>query len=272
MKKKFLSLFVCLVSSFGLVACAGKEPAAETVETVEEAVETEPNEEQAEKPDTEVAEEVTEDVTIEVVDATSHSDVYNEYFEIGERIGANYIKSGDSEVTEFADWKEAYTSIIEELGAGGYEPGFALIYVNDDDIPELVYSIDDNTYCVGTFANGYLNIFSSRINAISYNEKENVLLASEAVEANLNDYVVAIKDGFWIQIAYGNRRPFYEWAEDSFDEHGNPIISYWEINGEELSSQEEYDEKLSNIYDAASLIQVTEFKSQSEVLEEIDSL
>ena len=97
---------------------------------------------------------------------------------------------------------------------------------------------------------------SSQIEDIKYIKGKNSLIAHENIVAasTLNDYVVAIKDGFFIQLAYGSSRPLDVWAEDSFDENGDPIISYWEVNEQELSSQEEYDETINKYIDTKLVV------------------
>ena len=273
MKKRFLFLFMMGALAAGVVACGANEPKADVNEDTQVEAEDK-TDSSSEKEEEEATEENTdEDVSIEVVENVAHSDEFNERFDLDERVGANYIKNGDSEVTEFGDWKDAYQSLVNDMQEDGMDTKYALIYVNEDEIPELAYYSDDNNIIIASYADGYLNLFSSKINALYCDEKNNACLASEAVEASLNDYVVAIKDGYWVEIAYGTRRPLDEWAEDSFDENGNPIISYWEINEEELKSQKQYDETLAKYYDVTSQgKEVKSFVNAEDILSEIDSL
>ena len=271
MKKRLLLLMVIGVMSASVLACGNEETKENIVdnEVQEESVESEVTEATQTVPE----EDSDEDVTIEVVEGTAHSAEYNERFELGERTGATYMKAGDSEVTEFSDWKEGYSTLVEDIEADGTGTGYALIYVNEDEIPELAYYAEDGKLVIATFSEGYVNLFSSQLNQIYYDEKNNVCLAKESVEADLNDYVVAIKDGFWVEIAYGVQRPIDVWAEDSFDENGNPIISYWEINGEELPSQEKYDELLAKYYNVKTQgSEVIPSETADTVLAEIEAM
>ena len=269
MKKKVLSMI--LIGATALFTACGLEQAKDNgPKILDEKASTTENVQDDE------AVENNDDATIEVVENASHSDEYNEAFEIGDRIGASYMKQGDAEVTEFESWQEGYKALIEDCNNDGYEHSYALIYVDGDDIPELVYKTYDDQVAIATFTGSTVNIFSSQLQDIQYIKGTNNVIAHENIVADstLNDYVVAIKDGFWVQIAYGTSRPMDIWAEDSFDENGNPIISYWEINGEELSSQAEYDEMLLKYIDTNSVTPGLENGGESyeAILAKIDSM
>ncbi len=221
-------------------------------------------------------EENEDDVKIEVVEGYSYSDEYKAAFEADDRAGANYKKSGDAEISEFESWQEAYKTLIEDCENDEMEHKYSLIYVDEDDVPELVYTTMNNQLAIATFTNPTVNIFSSQIEDIKYIKGKNSLIAHENIVAasTLNDYVVAIKDGFFIQLAYGSSRPLDVWAEDSFDENGDPIISYWEVNGQELSSQEEYDEIINKYIDTKLVVDGFENGGESadDIIAKIDSM
>ena len=221
-------------------------------------------------------EENNDDVKIEVVENYGYSDEYKAAFEADDRVGANYIKSGDAEISEFESWQEAYKSLIEDCENDEMEHSYSLIYVDDDNVPELVYTTMNNQLAIATFTNPTVNIFSSQIEDIKYIKEKNSLIAHENIVADstLNDYVVAIKDGFFIQLAYGSSRPLDVWAEDSFDENGDPIISYWEVNEQELSSQEEYDETINKYIDTKLVVDGFENGGESadDIIAKIDSM
>lgn len=266
MKKRVLLTILCAMLSIAMLGCGKKDTTEPILEEpkAEENVSNDTEEEQ--KDDTSDS-----DAKIEVVDGYTHSDEYNAAFEAGISIGNSYRKTGAAEVSEFDSWQEGYKAIIEDLSTNE-NAKYALIFVDDDNIPELVYSTDENNIVLATFGQNTVNIFSSQLNKVSYVEGQNVLFASEHVQANLDDYVVAIKDGSWIAIASGIRAPEDPWAEDSFDENGMPIVSYWEVNDLQLTSQEEYDELMVKYYDSSAAKEVKDFKTSKEVLSVIDSL
>lgn len=265
MQKRFLQILIlgALVASF--TACGKEEATTEgpTETFVAEKTEAEePAEETQEEP-----EEESEPV-IEVVDGNYQpAKEYQDAYENGERIGGAYTV--DSEAEEYSDWKEAYKAIIEDLD----DLSFALIYVDDDDIPELAYSVNEGIYNCATFDGTYLNIGPGRGEKLLYIEKgNNVLMKDARVEASIFDDVLAIKDGYWISIASGIKAPADMWAEDSFDENGDPIISYWEISDYQLESQGDYDSLLNKYFDSDYATEVSKFYSASEIIEQIDAL
>ena len=109
------------VMSASMLACGNGETKEKIVDNKvqEESVESEVTEATQTVPE----EDSDEDVTIEVVEGTAHSAEYNERFELGERTGATYMKAGDSEVTEFSDWKEGYSTLVEDIEADGTGTG-----------------------------------------------------------------------------------------------------------------------------------------------------
>ena len=268
MKKKLVSILLILSVGSVCMACG-----------LEQATDNGPKSLLGGSKDVEEAagnEENNDDVKIEVVEGYSYSDEYKAAFEADDRVGANYIKSGDAEISEFESWQEAYKSLIEDCENDEMEHSYSLIYVDDDNVPELVYTTMNNQLAIATFTNPTVNIFSSQIEDIKYIKEKNSLIAHENIVADstLNDYVVAIKDGFFIQLAYGSSRPLDVWAEDSFDENGAPIISYWEVNEQELSSQEEYDETINKYIDTKLAVDGFENGGESadDIIAKIDSM
>ncbi len=267
MKKRLLMTLFMMAMAVNIVACGAEESEEVSLEQdTSGALETNDSGTTADDTDT------TDDVVIEVIDGFSYSDEYLDAYEADSRIGANYTKTGEAEVSEFDDWKEAYETLIEDVSDNHGNAEFALIYVDDDEIPELVYTSDDGKYIVAAFTGDTVNLFSSQLSSVAYIKNANVLYAHEKVEASLYDYVVALRDGYWVEIATGINSPLDEWAEDSFDENGNPIISYWELNGEELSSQNEYDTLLAKYCDKSYLSEVNDFKSADDTISAIEAL
>ena len=274
MKKRLYVFTLCLIIATSMIAC-GKDNVSGEVEPEElaDALEESKSESEATENKDDSASGESENLpTIEVVEGYNYSDEYKEAFERGDRVGASYMPTGASEVSEYASWKEGYKALVEDLSSED-SVRFSLIYVDSDDIPELIYKVDDSDIVIATFTGATVNLLSGQIESVSYVEGDNVLFATEHVDANTYNSVVAIKDGYWINIAYGTQGPLDPWAEDSFDENGNAIISYWEINGEELSGQEEYDEMLGKYYDSSFGKEMTEFTSDaSPILEQIEAL
>ena len=171
-------------------------------------------------------------------------------------IGTSSSASGSSD-----DWAETYLDFLEEevtiseytwlyysetysyeyFEGNPYDyVGFGLIYVNDDDIPELVmYGTSEATgMLIFTIdEDGEIDvIMSERTNSFYYAKKGNLLVNSAGVSGWSFDYIYTIEDGKWVQLARGDYE-YYDADEDGTLEY------YW--NDEEVT-EEEYEENLSS--------------------------
>lgn len=272
MKNKIIGTILISTLALAMVGCG-----------LEQARDDGPKETFLEK-ETEIADEADEaesteenvtdkDVKIEVVEGYTYSDEYKEEFAKENRGGFNFQRTTDSEVSEFSDWKEGYTSLIKDLEENKTETvEYALIYVDEDDRPELAYKLGDTFVGVASFADTTVNIYGIQKTDVSYVEKKNVLYGHEEVGAAYYDYVGALNNNYWVDIASCERKPLDEWAEDSFDENGKPIISYWSINGNELSSDAEFDETLAKYVDKSFCKPITGYTTAEDVLAQIEAI
>lgn len=171
-------------------------------------------------------------------------------------IGTSSSASGSSD-----DWASIYLDFLEDeitVGDGiwsGYTEayyyeyysegildyiGFGLIYVNDDKIPELVMygGSEADGMLIFTIGNdGEIDvIMSERTASFYYAEYGNLLVNSAGVTGWSWDYIYAIEDGSWVQLARGDYE-YYDADEDGTLEY------YW--NDEEVT-EEEYEENLSS--------------------------
>ncbi|QFJ55402.1 hypothetical protein [Pseudobutyrivibrio xylanivorans] len=259
-----------LIMGASLISC-GKET-AESVEEPEEQV-TESVEQEAEAPEegSKVEFQESEPIIEVLVNDSVKSEEYKAAFNSGKIVGASYIKSGDSSASKFDSWQEAYKTIIDELGDS--EVKYSLIYIDDDDIPELAYDNNDAGRRIATYYDGYVNLLmAEKVSELDYIEKGNSLLYMVRKESTYYDYVYAIKDGNWIELVAGERSPLDPWAEDSFDEAGEPIISSWKLDGEEISSQKDYDELRDKYFDFILSKVVYELEEPDAIINEIDAL
>lgn len=145
-------------------------------------------------------------------------------------------------------WQQAYIGLIQnDQVLGGYE-GYDLIYLDDDEIPELVEI--GNSAAAGcrliSYFDGELDVTQlNRLN-FSYLEREGLLCNSDGNMDNYYDLVYRLADGKLTLIAQG-----YYGAEDNsrvqFDESGEPIYRY-DWNGTEMSSGE-YEKELNAVFD-----------------------
>ncbi len=136
-----------------------------------------------------------------------------------------FMGAGKEQASQ-SGWKEAYLSYLDSNDQGRWE-GYNLIYVNDDDIPELAEIGNCEAAGCGilTFSEGTVTeTILYRLN-FTYIEKGNLLCNSDGNMDHYYDLVYAIIDGRMTQVAAG-----YYGAEDNsrlqLDEEGNPVYVY----------------------------------------------
>lgn len=147
-----------------------------------------------------------------------------------------------------SDWAEAYINYLQYKCNNKMNEGYVLIYVDDNDIPELVEIGDcEATGChINTFYSG--NAFTTQLDRFyfSYIERENRLCNSEGLKDCYYDVVYSIVDGRLVELT----SDYYGATDNSnvqWDENGNPIYEY-EWDGMKIS-EKEYQEKLNQVYD-----------------------
>lgn len=187
--------------------------------------------------------------TTSSVEITSKTDVSNTT-SYKETTGSS---EADSVSTVDEKWKSAYIDYINNnLSSKDFEQ-FALIYVDNDDIPELVAI--GNCEAVGciicTYTNGSVQDTQlSRLN-FTYIEKNNLLCNSDGNMDSYYDIVYSINNGCLTTLATGEYG-----AEDNsnmkFNEDGSPLYVYkW---NHKSVSEEDYNNALSKIYDQSKAV------------------
>lgn len=162
--------------------------------------------------------------------------------------------------TDREAWKDVYIDYIaaleKEEGGTNEETGdytYALIYVNDDDIPELVA---DSGYEAGgcqivTFDGSEADVLQTSRLFFTYVERGNALCNSDGNMGYYYDMIFAIEDGKWVKVAEGN----YHDPDDGpqSDENGDFIYEYeWE--GESVTALE-YCDRLEDLYDMGNSLE-----------------
>ncbi|MCI8418080.1 MAG: hypothetical protein HFI33_11415 [Lachnospiraceae bacterium] len=149
-------------------------------------------------------------------------------------------------------WRSVYAAYLEMMGGGdssGYfeDVTFSLIYVNNDDVPELVCNsgVEAGGCQILTYQNGKIDTLQTSRLYFDYLEKGNLLCNSDGKMGYYYDVVYRIQDGKWQFVAEGD----YHDPDGGpvQDEEGNFIYQYtWE--GKEVS-EEEYQRGLATVYD-----------------------
>lgn len=143
------------------------------------------------------------------------------------------------------NYKEAYLSYLDEFEDAD-KCTYSLIYVDDDNIPELV--IDNGYEAAGcivlTFHDGVLDEWQSNRLNFTYIERGNLICNSDGHMGYYYDWVYTIQDGKWCYVDGG----VYGDPSDGpqFDENEDYIYVYqW---GEDEVSEAEYETRLNEVY------------------------
>lgn len=156
--------------------------------------------------------------------------LYLEYFEEEQR---EMDESRRERGLESADFLDLFT--------------YSLIYVNDDEIPELAM---DSGFSAGgtlilTCGNGQVDEWMARRGNFDYIERGNQIHNPGGLMGTYYDRIATIENGVWVDAAEGNYGDPPEGVVQ--DEEGNFVYEYfWE---EEPVTEEEYVERLNAVYD-----------------------
>ena len=153
-----------------------------------------------------------------------------------------------------ADWKRLYIDYINDNPPS--EPdmsSYSLIYINDDDIPELWinfgFSFEGNHLC--TVSGGKLDVINFSQYGLSYIERQNLFVINGGRMDIFYDDVYRVQDGKFVRLHKGNYG-----VEDNtnvpLDEEGLAIYRYW-WDGKEVS-EKEYESALSSVFDASKAV------------------
>ena len=73
-------------------------------------------------------------------------------------------------------------------------------------------------------------------------------------------------------LGYGEKGTSDPWAEDSFDENGDPIVDTWTWDDDYLKNDADYNSVLELYYSADVAKSVDKYVSKDEITTEIDGL
>ncbi len=268
----FLMILSVTASMLFFVSCgkekAGKEPVSDTAEEqAADKAETTEAAEIAEAPETtepaEVAETADSSATEEIPSKTAS-------FKLPGSEGSD--KSSEAGENSNAAWAEAYHKYLVDFGRtfDGYEysgpeyRSYDYIYVNDDDIPELVMQGQDEATgnIVLTYNNGKIDELQTSRLYFDYIEKGNLLRNSDGHMGGYYDYIYSIIDGKWKMENCGE----YYVEDNSVMWDDDDLIYEW--NGKKVS-RSEYEKALKDIYDEKKAVPGSGVLGYEEILDKL---
>lgn len=143
-----------------------------------------------------------------------------------------------------ASWQAAYLAYLQPQENRG--EGYALIFVNDDDVPELV--VDSGVEAGGcrivTWSDGALDVLQTDRRGFTYMERKNLLCNADGLMGYYYDVVYSIRNGRWKRIAGGE---YQDPVEDADMVQGRYVCRTYLWNGESVT-MEAYLDALHAVY------------------------
>ena len=177
---------------------------------------------------------------------------------------------------EFEDWKEAYLAYldaIEVMEEDADRYSYGLVYVDEDEIPELSISRMNEAggRFILTYHDAVLDGWQSSRSNVTYIEKGNLICNSDGNNGCFYDNVYTIQDGKWCFVAGGD----WGFGPDGiqYDENGEYVFGYvWNgenedadwWSGEEIS-EEEYNARLNRVYPTEQAVRLSAGYSLEEI-------
>ena len=171
------------------------------------------------------------------------------------------------------DWKTAYVDYLEHVSDTEGQQGYTLIYLDNDDIPELVEVGKSEAAGVRivNYSNGSVHVNGLNRLYFTYIEGKNLLCNSDGLMDSYYDYIYSIVDGELTLVAQGHYG-----AKDGtglrFDKNGMPIYTY-DWNGEDVS-EDEYNADFAQVYDSSAAIEgydTDKLESVKEIIDDIET-
>ena len=168
-----------------------------------------------------------------------------------------------------AGWNQAYASYLRtdadaRDAVSGWDTRYALIFVNDDDIPELVIDtqVEASGCLILTYSSrGVAALQTSRLN-FSYLQRGNALLNSDGNMGYYHDYLYTIENGRWTMQAAGE----YECQEPDWDEYGRCTGEGTFIWNDQAVSRVQYYNALEQAFNLYRAVKPAGYQKNSAML------
>lgn len=195
---------------------------------------------------TESSEKVEIDVTTEVTENVSENDV-------SEQISENNTleKSDDVDVSE---WTAAYIQYVEERRTQDEESRYSLLYIDDDNIPELLicYQTNAGGKRIATYYDGKVQDEQLAFGGFYYQKNAGLFMVETGCQGQYPTQIYRMENGKFSQIAEGVA---YENVADFYDENYEYDSFYYEWENQPVS-EEEFNSNINNIFDKESATEI----------------
>lgn len=162
------------------------------------------------------------------------------------------VSADNQDTSGNVDWQKIYIDYCDKLKESGNIDNYisaGLIYVNNNDIPELY--LEGNCEAAGclilTCESGIVDELQTSRLHFNYIERQNLLDNCDGHMGYYYDYVYTIEDGKWKCIGEGTYEEMYDDTGYVVDEDGNAVMEYTWMG--EPTDEAGYDQKLKEVYD-----------------------
>ncbi|MDE6386456.1 MAG: hypothetical protein K2L82_01465, partial [Lachnospiraceae bacterium] len=168
----------------------------------------------------------------------------------------------DRQLKSFATWQEAYIDFIHKIHAMSLDydgKGYSLIYVDDDDIPELY--IYTGTMATGefvvTFYDGNIGVMNRERVGLQYMEYGGLLYSTAGNYGFYPCNIYTLEKGKFSEIGTG-------WYSENIDGENICMDYFWEDNP---VTETEYEAHIEELIDTSKCIEPSVLYSKDEILE-----
>ena len=182
-------------------------------------------------------------------------------------------KAGSLGAENNFNWKKLFIDYINDNPVDDpVSPCYSLIYINDDDIPELWidYGVGYRGNALCTISGEELDVINFYHDGLSYIERQNLFLLSGGRMDNFSDYVYCIQNNGFVRLYTGNYGAG-NFSSAEYNAEGNPIYRYyWD---EKEVSEKVYERLLNSVFDVSKAVNPRENNcSASEIITKIKNL
>ena len=255
MKRRIISLILIGTMAFSICSCGSN------IIPEDNDAEIEPIQEEDSETDMIQKEDIAKEPEELPEEESKESEVQQaQTAEFEESIYTIQSKPMYGESYEMQDWQKAYSEYIDDLEWGYYgeHNTYSLIYVDDDDIPELV--VDTGVEAGGcrllTFYDGEIDELQTDRRLFYYIEKQNLINNTGGIMGYYFDYIYSIKDGKWVYETGG------EWTELMGDDDW---VYQYEWAGEEVQ-ESVYEERLNAVFNNEQAMKPDQYYILEEML------
>ena len=158
-----------------------------------------------------------------------------------------YVAPPETKPVPAMNWQTAYRRFLLEIDDAAYT--YSLIYVNDDDIPELAINSDTAAAAcrILTYADGQVDVLTTRRTGYTYIPRGNRLCNSDGTMDQYFDDVYEIKDGRWVPVARGE---YYGYLSGWNEILKRYVCRYYIWNGQPTDIGQ-YMISLGRVYDSS---------------------